>query len=118
PAAAANSPVLNGVSDDGPPNLLVELSNIATVETVPNASRIDRLDRERMISVRGSVSAGFAQADRIQALRDAAAKLNMPAGYTYTISGKGRELETTFYQFLLAFVFSVILMYIILASQY
>jgi HAE1 family hydrophobic/amphiphilic exporter-1 len=122
--------VLNGAADgglgapggslstDGSDMVLTELSSIANLETVPSASRIDRLDRERTVSVRGTVAAGYAQADRIQAMRDAAAKLNLPQGYTTTISGRGRELERTFTEFLWAFLLSVIFMYIILASQY
>jgi HAE1 family hydrophobic/amphiphilic exporter-1 len=97
---------------------LVELSNIATLQTVPSASRIDRLDRERMVSVRGSVAQGYAQADRIAAMRDAAAKLDMPAAYSTSVSGRARELERTFKEFLWAFLLSVIFMYIILAMNY
>jgi HAE1 family hydrophobic/amphiphilic exporter-1 len=51
-------------------------------------------------------------------LRDAAKKMNLPAGYTTAVSGRGRELERTFKEFLLAFLLSVILMYMILASQF
>jgi HAE1 family hydrophobic/amphiphilic exporter-1 len=97
---------------------LVELSNVASLDTVRSAARIDRLDRQRMVSVRGSVAPGFAQADRIDALRSAAAGLDMPAAYQTSISGRARELERTFTEFLWAFLLSVIFMYIILASQY
>src|SRR6185436_16257680 len=61
---------------------------------------------------------GFAQADRIAALRAEVAAMNLPPEYSSRVSGKARELETTFYEFLWAFLLSVILMYIILASQF
>src|SRR4029079_895921 len=38
--------------------------------------------------------------------------------YTYRVSGRGKELERTFGEFVLAFTFSIILMYMILASNY
>jgi HAE1 family hydrophobic/amphiphilic exporter-1 len=44
--------------------------------------------------------------------------MNLPAAYTTSISGRGRELERTGREFLLAFALSVALMYMILASQF
>ena len=44
--------------------------------------------------------------------------MNLPIGYSTRVSGRARELETTFQEFVWAFLLSVILMYIILASQF
>ncbi|HVT80105.1 MAG TPA: efflux RND transporter permease subunit, partial [Phycisphaerae bacterium] len=107
-----------GSADPTAPPSLVELSNIATLQTVPSASRIDRLDRERTVSLRGQVGPGYALADRIAAMRQAVSEMNLPSAYSTTVSGRARELEKTFVQFLWAFLLSVIFMYIILASQY
>jgi hydrophobic/amphiphilic exporter-1 (mainly G- bacteria), HAE1 family len=97
---------------------LVRLDNL--VELVPGtmASRIDRLDRQRQVSLRASVAPGYALADRLQALRQAAAELDLPAAYTTRVSGRGRELETTANEFVWAFLLSVVFMYMILAAQY
>ncbi len=97
---------------------LIRLDNLVTVRRETAPSRIDRLDRQRQVSLRASVAPGFALADRIEALRREAASLNMPATYTTAISGRARELERTFTEFLWAFLLSVIFMYIILASQF
>jgi HAE1 family hydrophobic/amphiphilic exporter-1 len=97
---------------------LIRLDNLVQMESTPSASRIDRLDRQRMVSLRASVGAGYALADRIEALRQAATELNLPPVYTTTISGRGRELERTFREFLWAFLLSIIFMYMILASQF
>jgi HAE1 family hydrophobic/amphiphilic exporter-1 len=97
---------------------IVELSNLARIEETTSASRIDRLDRQRVVSLRGQIAPGYAQADRIAALRDAAITLNLPPGYTTAVTGRGRELERTFTEFLWAFLLSVIFMYMILAAQY
>jgi HAE1 family hydrophobic/amphiphilic exporter-1 len=97
---------------------LVELGNIARVKPILSASRIDRIDRQRQVAVRAMVAPGYALADRIEALRQAAAEMNLPAAYSTSISGRGRELERTFGEFLWAFLLSVILMYIILAMNY
>ena len=44
--------------------------------------------------------------------------MNLPPAYSTRVSGRARELETTFNEFLWAFLLSVVLMYIILASQF
>jgi hydrophobe/amphiphile efflux-1 (HAE1) family protein len=97
---------------------LVRLDELVSLEPTTTAARVDRLDRERQVSLRASVAPGYALADRLAALRRIAAEMNMPPTYTTRISGRGRELERTFQEFLWAFLLSVVLMYIILASQF
>ncbi|MFN0059785.1 MAG: efflux RND transporter permease subunit [Planctomycetota bacterium] len=97
---------------------LVRLDNLVKIVSGTTASRIDRLDRQRQVSLRGAVAPGYAQADRLLALRGAFQELNLPPAYTTKVGGSGRELEKTFQEFLWAFALSVIFMYMILASQY
>lgn len=97
---------------------LVRLDNFVKMETKKSPSRIDRLDRQRQVSLRASVAPGYALADRLDELRKAATSLNLPQGYTTSVGGRGRELEKTFTEFLWAFLLSVIFMYMILASQF
>ncbi|MDQ1639138.1 MAG: hypothetical protein QOF62_2477 [Pyrinomonadaceae bacterium] len=97
---------------------LVRLDNLVKIKRDTSPSRIDRLDRERLASVRASVAPGYALADRIEALRGAAADMHLPAAYTTTVSGRARELERTFTEFIWAFILSIIFMYMILASQF
>ena len=102
-------------SRDGTP---VELSNLATVEPALAASRIDRLNRQRMVSVRGGVAPGFALGNQLDLLQETAQELDMPPAYTTTLLGRSRELQRTFDELLVAFVLSVVFMYLILASQF
>jgi HAE1 family hydrophobic/amphiphilic exporter-1 len=97
---------------------LVRLDNLVRVERARSASRIDRLDRQREVRLRAGIAPGFALADRLEALNQAVREMNLPAGYTTTVSGRGRELERTYKEFLWAFGLSIIFMYMILASQY
>ncbi|MBI2525605.1 MAG: efflux RND transporter permease subunit [Candidatus Rokubacteria bacterium] len=102
----------------GGPGSLVRLDNV--VEIVPGftASRIDRSDRQREVRLRAVVLPGHGQADRIAALRGAVAQMGLPAAYSTAISGRARELERTFTEFLWVFLLSVIFMYMILAAQF
>ncbi|HEV8242119.1 MAG TPA: efflux RND transporter permease subunit [Thermoanaerobaculia bacterium] len=97
---------------------LVRLDSLVSLEPGQTASRIDRLDRQRQVSLRAGTAPGFALADRLVVLRKAAADLHLPPAYTTAVSGKARELERTFGEFLWAFALSVMFMYMILASQY
>ena len=97
---------------------MVRLDNVVSIVPGLTASRIDRLDRQRQVSLRGSIAPGFALADRIQALRDAVAKMDLPPGYTTRVAGRGREMEKTFREYIYAFALSVIFMYMILAAQF
>jgi len=97
---------------------LVRLDNLVKIARDTSPSRIDRLDRERQVSVRASVAPGYALADRIEALRGTVREMNLPTAYTTTVSGRARELERTFTEFIWAFILSIIFMYMILASQF
>jgi HAE1 family hydrophobic/amphiphilic exporter-1 len=97
---------------------LVRLDNVVQILPGVTASRIDRLDRQRVVALRAGIAPGYALADRLAALRKAVDELNLPLGYSYKVSGRGRELESTFREFLWAFALSVVFMYMILAAQY
>jgi HAE1 family hydrophobic/amphiphilic exporter-1 len=97
---------------------LVRLDNVVKIAPASTASRIDRSERQRENRLRGVVAPGYGQADRIEALRQATAELGLPAGYTTAVSGRAREFERTFVEFLWVFLLAVIFMYMILASQF
>ena len=97
---------------------LVRLDNVVNLTPGKSVSRIDRLDRQRQVRLRTAIAPGYAQADRIAALREEVASMNLPPAYTTRVAGRARELETTFHEFIWAFLLSVVLMYIILAAQF
>ena len=97
---------------------LVRLDNLVRIEAGDTSSRIDRLDRQRQVSLRASVGPGFALADRLEALRGAVDEMDLPAAYSTAVSGRGRELERTFDEFVWAFALSIAFMYMILAAQF
>jgi HAE1 family hydrophobic/amphiphilic exporter-1 len=100
------------------PGGLARLDSVARLDEAVTASRIDRLDRQRVAGLRATVAPGYALGDRVEVVKAAAAELNLPPGYTTAISGRGRELERTFGEFIWAFLLSIAFMYMILAAQY
>jgi HAE1 family hydrophobic/amphiphilic exporter-1 len=97
---------------------LVRLDNLVDIVEAESPSRVDRTDRQRQANLRAGVAAGFAQADRMDALRKAALNLGMPPAYSVAVAGRAKELERTFREFLWAFMLSIIFMYMILAAQF
>jgi HAE1 family hydrophobic/amphiphilic exporter-1 len=97
---------------------LVNLGNLVNVKLEETSSRIDRLDRQRQVSLRANIAPGYALADRLVALREEAARMNMPPGYNTAVSGRASELERTGAEFIVAFLLSIAFMYMILASQF
>ncbi len=97
---------------------LYQLGNFVTLKEETTASRVDRLDRQRQVSLRAGVAPGYALADRLEALQQAVKEMNLPPLYTTAVSGRGKELARTFSEFLWALTLSIIFMYMILASQF
>src|SRR5258706_6686444 len=97
---------------------LVRLDNVVQLTEGMTAFRIEGLDRQRQVGIRANVAPGYGLADRLVEMFKAAEKLNMPAAYTTMVVGRGRELERTFGEFLMAFALSIVFMYMILASQF
>ncbi len=97
---------------------IVRLDTLARLEPGQAASRIDRLDRQRIAAVRATVAPGFALGDRLEAMQQAVDEIGLPPGYSTAVSGRGKELERAFREFLWAFLLSIVFMYMILAAQY
>jgi HAE1 family hydrophobic/amphiphilic exporter-1 len=97
---------------------IARLDSVARLEPATTASRIDRLDRQRVASLRGTVAPGYALGDRVDALRAAATELDLPPGYSVGVSGRARELQRAFGELFWAFLLSILFMYMILAAQY
>lgn len=106
-----------GGAATGPP-VLTRIDNVVSFEHNRSASRIDRLNRQRMVAIRANVGSGYALGDRIEALNQAAEEIGIPPGFDTQVLGGGRELERTLEDFRWTFVMSFIFMYIVLAAQY
>jgi HAE1 family hydrophobic/amphiphilic exporter-1 len=106
------------VAQPGGVQSLVRLDSLVQLEATEGPSRIDRLDRQRVASLRAGVAPGYALADRLLALQQAAVEMDLPAAYSTRVMGRGRELERTFGEFIWAFLLSIVFMYMILASQF
>jgi HAE1 family hydrophobic/amphiphilic exporter-1 len=112
------NPALAAGGDNAGAPSLVRLDNLIRLEEAKSPARVDRLDRQRVANLRAAVAPGYALADRLTALRGAIRDMDLPLAYNASVRGRGAELERTFAEFIAAFALSILLMYMILASQF
>jgi HAE1 family hydrophobic/amphiphilic exporter-1 len=96
----------------------VPLSNVASFELGTGPTSIDRYNRQRRVLIMGNLSKNLALGDLIAIANQHMESLNMPPGYTYGTVGRSRELGRAVKNFLIAFLLSIVFMYMILASNY
>ena len=96
----------------------VPLNNIADLTAGSAPSEINRLNRQRQVTVFAGLLQGVSQVPAMDAMTRAADGLNMGPGYNTRFAGRSRELGRAAQNFLIAFVLSLVFMYLILAAQF
>src|SRR5262249_10332567 len=96
----------------------VPLENIASLTPGTAPSNVDRLNRQRQVTVFAGLKEGYSQTPAMDAMTRAADSLNMGPGCSTRFAGRSRELGRGAQDFLIAFVLSLVFMYLILAAQF
>ncbi len=103
------------VPDSG--NGLVSLSNLAAIERGESPGQIDRYAQERQITVISNLynkPLGEAMADANKIIKE----MNLPPEYSTGFLGRGKLMQEAFFNFIIAFVLSLIFIYMVLAAQF
>ncbi|HEX8559574.1 MAG TPA: efflux RND transporter permease subunit [Pyrinomonadaceae bacterium] len=117
--AARTSPAaLENLFVQSPRGGWTNLSNLVRVEESTGPSAIDRLNRQRQVSLLGNVKPGGSQAAVIEQMDQFVRELNVDPAYTTGLAGRSKELSRAGYYFMLAFFLSFVFMYMILAAQF
>ncbi len=96
----------------------VSLDNLVRIEESTGPSSIDRLNRQRQVTLTANVKPGGSQAGVMEQMNQFASEMNIEAGYTTGLAGQSKELGKAGYYFMLAFALSFIFMYMVLAAQF
>jgi hydrophobic/amphiphilic exporter-1 (mainly G- bacteria), HAE1 family len=96
----------------------VPLDNVARFSSGTAPSDINRLGRQRQVTVFTNVLPNASQAEVQTAMQTAFDELNPGAGYRGSFTGRSKELGRAAENFVLAFVLSLVFMYLILAAQF
>jgi HAE1 family hydrophobic/amphiphilic exporter-1 len=96
----------------------VPLQSVVSIEEGTGPAAIERLNRQRQVTLLANVPPGGSQTDALESLQAATAQLDMDPGYGATLTGQSKELQRAGLYFGLAFLLSFLFMYIVLAAQF
>ncbi|MEP6741292.1 MAG: efflux RND transporter permease subunit, partial [bacterium] len=91
----------------------VSVDNLVRVEEGTGPSAIDRLNRQRQVTLLANVKPGGSQAAVITKLNQFAKEINIDPAYSTGLAGRSKELGRAGYYFMLAFVLSFVFMYMV-----
>ena len=96
----------------------VPLENIARLTPGTSPAEIHRLNRQRQVTIYAGLLPGVSQTPAMDAIAAAADSLGMGPGYSSRFAGRSKELGRAAQNFMIAFVLSLVFMYLILAAQF
>jgi HAE1 family hydrophobic/amphiphilic exporter-1 len=96
----------------------VSLDNVANFSPGSAPSDINRLNRQRQVTVFANLLPTASQAEVQTAMQDEFKGLKLGSEYRGALAGRSKELNRAAQNFILAFVMSLVFMYLILAAQF
>ena len=96
----------------------ISLDELVSVEPSTGPSAINRIDRQRQVTLSANILTGYSQSTILSALQKQAAEMHMDPDYTPGLAGTSKQLNQTVYYFLMAIALTFIFMYIVLAAQF
>ena len=95
----------------------VLLGNLATIEKANVPVQIDRKYQQRIVDVTANVS-GRDLGSVANDIRSEVNKLSIPSGFEVKLGGNVEQQQKTFLDLLLAFGLAILLVYVVMASQF
>ena len=96
----------------------VQLSSLVNMIPGTGPVQIDRQERQRQITITGNLANGKALGDAIAEIDAEVEDMGLALGYTTGVTGMGKMFAEMMESFQIAFLLSIIGMYMILAAQF
>jgi HAE1 family hydrophobic/amphiphilic exporter-1 len=96
---------------------LIRLSDLARFDEEPGPSQIDRLGRQRRVTVIANL-VGVPIGAAVDRVREITSEMELPPAYRTDFSGRAKTFREMGVNFMIAFLLSAIFMYMILAAQF
>jgi hydrophobic/amphiphilic exporter-1 (mainly G- bacteria), HAE1 family len=96
----------------------VRLDNVATLTHGTGPVQIDRNDRQRNISIVFNLAPGYAMNKVMDAVSGEVSAIHLPPGYITAFGGQSKIYGEMVTGFVIAFLLSIIFMYMVLAAQF
>ena len=101
-----------------PQGMGIKIRDVGVVKEASTPPDITRKDRERYITISGTVGAGYALSELVEQTKVEMAKIPMPQGFMWQIGGTYEDQQETFGDLILLMALMVILVFVIMASQF
>ena len=96
----------------------IKLKDVATVQESFSSPEIERENRQRVVTVEGSVGAGVALGDAVTEVNALMAEYETPAGITLEIGGTIEDQGEAFSDIGMLLILIIVLVYIVMATQF
>lgn len=97
---------------------MIPLKEVAAIKQGLGPSEIRRKDQQRTITVSADIQKGFKQTKVLKGVQSLLQALEIPEDYQVVLSGQAREVRESFRKVYFALALSIILIYMIMASQF
>ncbi len=96
----------------------IKIRDVGVVKESATPPAITRKDRERYVTISGAVADGYALSELVESVQAELNELPMPAGFTWQIGGTYEDQQDTFGDLFLLMALMVVLVFVIMASQF
>ena len=96
----------------------IKIRDIGVVKEASTPPAITRKNRERYVTVSGVVGAGYALSEIVEKAEAGMANIKMPTGFMWQIGGTYEDQQETFGDLILLMGLMVVLVFVIMASQF
>lgn len=97
---------------------VIPLKEVANITKGIGPSEIRRKDQQRTITVSADIQKGFRQASVLREVQKMLQGLEIPEDYQVLLSGQAKEVRESFRKVYFALILSIVLIYMIMASQF
>jgi HAE1 family hydrophobic/amphiphilic exporter-1 len=97
---------------------MIPLKEVADMKQGLGPSEIRRKDQQRTIMVSADILKGYKQAQVLEKVQEMLRGLSIPEDYQVVLSGQAREVRESFSKVYFALILSIVLIYMIMASQF
>ncbi len=108
---------LGDLTVSAPNGILVKLANLADLNEALGPAQIDHFRRQRKVTIVANLQ-GLALSEAIAKIQHRIQELDLPPTYRAEFGGRAKALGETGTNFAIAFILSLIFMYMILAAQF
>ena len=96
----------------------IKIRDIGTVKEASTPPTITRKNRDRYVTISGIVGTGYALSEMVELAQEKLDQIDMPAGFSWEVGGTYEDMQDTFGDLALLMVLMVILVFVIMASQF